>query len=195
MASRLSGQQDPPGCLTTSGLDTFRPFTRRPRPEARSSDRALGLARGRPIPEIVHSEAGVCALRRFGHAERRGPGLPMPEAVQHEQHGPEQHLHECELSASARFESLSSRRAIARCFHRFYRFQILNQNPEVFPYYDPESKSAARGLTNFVHWCFGLPLDKIEQRSNWERRPLRKTQVEYAGDLQMLTSFRKPFFL
>ena len=39
-----------------------------------------------------------------------------------------------------------------------------------------------RGLSALVMKCFGKPLDKSQQLSDWERRPLRLDQVKYAGN-------------
>ncbi|CAG0920929.1 unnamed protein product [Notodromas monacha] len=44
------------------------------------------------------------------------------------------------------------------------------------------------GLTNLVRIFLGKPLDKREQKSNWERRPLRMEQIEYAVTLGVETS-------
>lgn len=37
------------------------------------------------------------------------------------------------------------------------------------------------GLSELVRLCFGKPLDKSEQISNWENRPLRHSQITYAS--------------
>ena len=42
-------------------------------------------------------------------------------------------------------------------------------------------KSEERGLSDFVKQCLGRPLNKCEQMSDWERRPLRQAQVIYAA--------------
>ncbi|XP_043232576.1 exonuclease mut-7 homolog [Amphibalanus amphitrite] len=42
-------------------------------------------------------------------------------------------------------------------------------------------KEAAKGLSELVRKCLGRPLDKGEQCSNWKRRPLRPTQLQYAA--------------
>lgn len=43
----------------------------------------------------------------------------------------------------------------------------------------PASKD--KGLSELVRLCFGKRLDKSEQCSNWERRPLRDAQRFYAA--------------
>ena len=49
--------------------------------------------------------------------------------------------------------------------------------------------SGPRGLSLLVRECFGKPLDKSQQLSDWERRPLKPEQMYYAGmymDIQLL---------
>lgn len=55
----------------------------------------------------------------------------------------------------------------------------IEKYPKVrFPY---EVKSGGLSLTTLVCLSLGHDLDKSEQFSNWEKRPLRDTQIYYAG--------------
>ena len=44
----------------------------------------------------------------------------------------------------------------------------------------------AKGLSALVKRTTGLPLNKKEQFSAWERRPLRPSQLNYAGKIRYL---------
>ena len=52
---------------------------------------------------------------------------------------------------------------------------------EKAPASEAEAVAADKGLRELVSQCLGKPLDKKEQLSDWERRPLRLTQIHYAG--------------
>ncbi|XP_039287135.1 exonuclease mut-7 homolog [Nilaparvata lugens] len=50
------------------------------------------------------------------------------------------------------------------------------------PYAVPTSSTKnAASLSHLVHLCCGYPLDKADQFSNWEKRPLRDSQKKYAA--------------
>lgn len=44
-----------------------------------------------------------------------------------------------------------------------------------------EKVKSERGLSEMVRCYLGRPLDKSQQMSDWERRPLREAQILYAG--------------
>ena len=43
------------------------------------------------------------------------------------------------------------------------------------------SKSKPKGLSKLTMICLGKPLDKRECMSNWDNKPLRKAQLNYAA--------------
>lgn len=45
----------------------------------------------------------------------------------------------------------------------------------------PDCSDKGASLSALVQTCFGNPLEKSEQCSNWELRPLRETQIRYAA--------------
>ena len=47
-----------------------------------------------------------------------------------------------------------------------------------------EEGEEERGLSHLVKQCLGKPLDTHQRVSNWEIRPLRQQQIDYAGKKQ-----------
>ncbi|XP_067212530.1 exonuclease mut-7 homolog [Linepithema humile] len=58
--------------------------------------------------------------------------------------------------------------------------KLVEEHNFVFPYKgDPSFTS--KSLSKLVELCFGQKLDKSDQFSNWELRPLRESQIKYAA--------------
>ncbi|CAF3789489.1 unnamed protein product [Adineta steineri] len=57
---------------------------------------------------------------------------------------------------------------------------ICEHYPEVFPYHNVSANLKSRGLSELVRLCFGKPLDKSLQTSDWRKRPLKKSQLIYS---------------
>ena len=73
----------------------------------------------------------------------------------------------------------------------------MNTQRDIFPYIiaDNNTTSKDKGLSEFVRLCFGKALNKSEQCSNWERRPLRDAQKLYAGIKTSLSFVVVEFFV
>lgn len=51
-------------------------------------------------------------------------------------------------------------------------------------------ETGGTSLNNLVQLCVGRKLDKSNQFSNWEKRPLRQDQLTYAGKSDRMDVFR-----
>lgn len=58
-----------------------------------------------------------------------------------------------------------------------HRQLFLASNQVLIATYSSEN----RGLSGFVESLFGLPLDKRDQISHWDKRPLSESQTLYAA--------------
>jgi len=60
---------------------------------------------------------------------------------------------------------------------------LWNKLEEEYSFVFPKANSntASKSLSKLVELCFGQRLDKSDQFSNWELRPLRESQIIYAG--------------
>lgn len=55
----------------------------------------------------------------------------------------------------------------------------------IFPYATLKTNTSSKdkGLSELVRLCFGKPLDKSLQTSDWRKRPLKQPQLIYSGSL------------
>ncbi|XP_015429829.1 PREDICTED: exonuclease mut-7 homolog [Dufourea novaeangliae] len=58
--------------------------------------------------------------------------------------------------------------------------KLVDEYNFVFPHED-ENPLVKKNLSKLVELCFGRELDKSDQFSNWEQRPLRESQIIYAA--------------
>ena len=73
------------------------------------------------------------------------------------------------------------------CFKIFNEIARKTDNPNIKCTHVKRRKNRIRkpcwniSLNKMTEQCFGKCLDKTEQCSNWERRPLNISQIEYAA--------------
>uniref|UniRef100_A0A8D9A1M8 Exonuclease mut-7 homolog n=1 Tax=Cacopsylla melanoneura TaxID=428564 RepID=A0A8D9A1M8_9HEMI len=59
--------------------------------------------------------------------------------------------------------------------------KLLAETNIQFPYKEEHPVVGSQSLSTLVYKCFGKHLNKQDQFSNWENRPLRESQVQYAA--------------
>lgn len=62
-------------------------------------------------------------------------------------------------------------------FNKILNIGLINH----FSCLDDEKLESGSALSNLVQLCFAKPLDKSNQFSNWNNRPLREEQIVYAA--------------
>lgn len=73
---------------------------------------------------------------------------------------------------------------VSFCFHQLQWGKDSRKVDGLSPEHSHEEKGVRqpeKGLSLLVQHVLGKPLDKTEQLSNWEKRPLREEQILYAG--------------
>lgn len=58
-------------------------------------------------------------------------------------------------------------------------------SPVIYNTQTTDTSSKIKGLSRLVQTCLGKPLDKSQQFSDWERRPLLPQQIYYAGKIYL----------
>jgi len=75
-------------------------------------------------------------------------------------------------------DALTQGSAVIDLFH--IQNYILENCPEIFPFRQDSKTIKSRGLSELVRLCFGKPLDKSLQISDWRKRPLKPAQLIYS---------------
>ena len=111
--------------------------------------------------------------------ELKASGTSKKEKEDHQSNG--------ENSSPIQCTSLSNNTELMKIARRMDSIPDDTDLPNVSATEDGESNeeqsvaSGPRGLGLLVQECFGRPLDKSQQLSDWEKRPLKPEQMYYAG--------------
>lgn len=83
------------------------------------------------------------------------------------------------------WELLITRWFVSFCFHQLQwgkeGRKVDGPSPEHSQEQEKGLRQPEKGLSLLLQHVLGKPLDKREQLSNWEKRPLREEQILYAG--------------